>query len=126
MAVIAQSHRPPLPAPTGAAASLPLRKLSFPALGTTCEVQYAAPGGDAQAATFERAAVAFWKRMAPPVATLHDGTQALVKRSVVPTMPTSYLPGRDGRVRFIHEGFHGDATDKALRRESETLLAEKN
>jgi len=59
MAVIAQSHRPPPPAPTGAAAQLPLRKLSFPALGTTCEVQYAAPGGDAQAATFERAAVAW-------------------------------------------------------------------
>jgi len=57
MAVIAQSHRPPPPVPTGAAAALPLRKLSFPALGTVCEVQYAAPGGDAQAATFERAAV---------------------------------------------------------------------
>ena len=34
---------------------MPLRKLSFPALGTTCEVQYAAPSGDAQAAGFERA-----------------------------------------------------------------------
>jgi thiamine biosynthesis lipoprotein len=38
---------------------VPLRKLSFPALGTVCEVQYAAPGGDAQAAEFERAAVAW-------------------------------------------------------------------
>jgi thiamine biosynthesis lipoprotein len=36
---------------------VPLRKLSFPALGTLCEVQYAAPGGEAQAAGFERAAV---------------------------------------------------------------------
>ena len=72
------------------------------------------------------AAAAFWKRMAPPFATLHDRTQALVKQVVVPTMPTSYLLGRDGRVRFIHEGFHGDATDKAVRREIETLLAEKN
>jgi len=72
------------------------------------------------------AAAAFWKRMAPPFATLHDRTQALVKQVVVPTMPTSYLLGRDGRVRFIHEGFHGDTTDKAVRREIETLLAEKN
>jgi thiamine biosynthesis lipoprotein len=36
-----------------------LRKLSFPALGTTCEVQYAAPSGDKQAADFERATVAW-------------------------------------------------------------------
>jgi thiamine biosynthesis lipoprotein len=53
MAVVAQSHRPPPAVPAGAAA--PLRKLVFPALGTTCEVQYAA--SEAQAAAFERAAV---------------------------------------------------------------------
>ena len=35
----------------------PLRRLSFSALGTRCEVQYAAPAGDAQAEKFERAAV---------------------------------------------------------------------
>ena len=58
MAVVAQSHRPP-PAPAQLPADLPLRKLSFPALGTRCEVQYAAPGGDVQAAGFERAAVAW-------------------------------------------------------------------
>ena len=58
MAVVAQSHRPP-PAPAQLPADLPLRKLSFPALGTSCEVQYAAPGGDVQAAGFERAAVAW-------------------------------------------------------------------
>ena len=59
MALLAQQHRAPPPAPTGPAAALPLRKLSFPALGTQCEVQYAAPGGDAQASAFERAAVAW-------------------------------------------------------------------
>jgi len=56
MGVVSQSQRTPLPAPAGADASVPLRKLSFPALGTICEVQYAAPSGDAQAADFERAA----------------------------------------------------------------------
>jgi thiamine biosynthesis lipoprotein len=55
MAVVANSHRPP-PAPSKVAPDLPLRKLAFAALGTVCEVQYAAPGGDAQAAGFERAA----------------------------------------------------------------------
>ena len=35
----------------------PLRRLVFKALGTQCEVQYAAPGGDGQAAEFERQAV---------------------------------------------------------------------
>ena len=61
MAVVSQQHRVPPPAPTGTVASLPLRKLAFPALGTNCEVQYAAPGGDAQAAGFERAAVSWVK-----------------------------------------------------------------
>ena len=59
MAVVSKSHRPLPPAPAGTDPNLPLRKLSFPALGTVCEVQYAAPGGDAQAAAFERAATAW-------------------------------------------------------------------
>jgi len=36
-----------------------LRRLTFPALGTRCEVQYAAPGGAGQAAAFENAAVSW-------------------------------------------------------------------
>jgi len=71
------------------------------------------------------AAVSFAKKLAPPFATLHDREQTLVKQVVVPTMPTSYLVGRDGRVRFVHQGFHGDATDRELRKEIEALLAEK-
>ena len=72
------------------------------------------------------AAVAFAKKLAPPFATLHDREQKLVQHVVVPTMPTSYLLDRTGKVRFMHEGFHGDATDKQLRQEIEMLLAEKN
>ena len=59
MAVVSQSQRTPPPAPSGTTANVPLRKLTFPALGTTCEVQYAAPSGDAQASGFERAVVAW-------------------------------------------------------------------
>lgn len=71
------------------------------------------------------AATAFVKKLAPPFATLHDRTQTLVKQVVVPAMPTSYLIGRDGRVRFVHEGFHGETTDRELRQHIEALLAEK-
>jgi thiol-disulfide isomerase/thioredoxin len=71
------------------------------------------------------AAAAFAKKLAPPFPTLHDREQKLVKQVVVPTMPTSYLIGRDGRVRFVHEGYHGDATDRELRKQIEQLLSEK-
>lgn len=71
------------------------------------------------------AAAAFVKKLGPNFPTLHDRTQALVKQVGVPTMPTSYLLGRDGRVRFVHAGFHGDATERELRQQIESLLAEK-
>jgi thiol-disulfide isomerase/thioredoxin len=102
-------------------------KASFPAMAKIYAA-YAPRGLVIAAVSIDEkpsAAVAFWKKMTPPFATLHDPTQALVKQVVVPTMPTSYLLGRDGRVRFIHEGFHGDATDREVRKEIETLLAEK-
>jgi thiamine biosynthesis lipoprotein len=56
MAMFAQSRTPP-PVPAVTGTGEPLRKLSFKALGTNCEVQYAAPGGAIQAAEFERRAV---------------------------------------------------------------------
>ena len=59
------------------------------------------------------AAAAFAKRLAPSFPTLHDREQKLVQQVVVPTMPTSYLIGRDGRVRSMHDGFHGDAPPSA-------------
>lgn len=74
----------------------------------------------------ESAYAAFVKKLAPPFAVVHDRTHALVQQVAVPTMPTSYLLDRAGRVRFVHSGYHGDETDRQLRREIETLLAEKN
>lgn len=59
MAVVSRSHRTPPPAASSVGVDVPLRKLSFAALGTRCEIQYAAPLGDEQAAVFERAAVAW-------------------------------------------------------------------
>ncbi len=48
---------PPLPASQGGGAQL--RRLSFSALGTVCEVQYAAPDDHGKAALFEQAAVSW-------------------------------------------------------------------
>ncbi|HEY4988545.1 MAG TPA: FAD:protein FMN transferase, partial [Opitutaceae bacterium] len=61
MAIFSKQDRAPEPAPSGRGADLPLRKLAFRAMATQCEVQYSAPGGDAQARTFEEAASA-WVR----------------------------------------------------------------
>lgn len=72
------------------------------------------------------AATAFWRKLKPPFATLHDASQSLVKSVGVPTMPTSYLVGRGGQVRFVHQGFHGDVTERELRKQIEALLGEKN
>ncbi|MSU65467.1 MAG: TlpA family protein disulfide reductase [Opitutus sp.] len=103
-------------------------KASFPALGKLHEdfsrrgLVLVAVGVDEKMSE----AMAFVRKMSPSFVTLHDREQKIVKQVVVPTMPTSYLIGRDGRVRFVHEGYHGDATDKELRKEIETLLAENN
>jgi thiol-disulfide isomerase/thioredoxin len=67
---------------------------------------------------------AFVKKFAPPFVALRDGQQRLVREVRVPAMPTCYLVGRDGRVRFLHQGFHGADTDRELRRELDALLAE--
>ena len=75
---------------------------------------------DENQATFE----AFVKKQAPPFATLRDKARQLVSRVKVPAMPTCYLLGRDGRVRFVHQGFHGAETDRKIRREIDFLLAE--
>jgi thiol-disulfide isomerase/thioredoxin len=69
---------------------------------------------------------AFVARLKPPFATLHDSRQKLVAQVQVPTMPTSYLVDRAGKVRFVHAGFHGGQTERELRGEIDALLAEKD
>jgi FAD:protein FMN transferase len=56
MAILSQQSRTPDPIPSGKGADLPIRRLAFRAMATQCEVQYAAPGGDAQASVFAAAA----------------------------------------------------------------------
>lgn len=69
---------------------------------------------------------AFVKKWQPPFTALLDREQRLVRAVNVPAMPTSYLIARDGRVRSVHQGFHGSATEKELHDAIETLLAESS
>lgn len=101
-------------------------KASFPAMAKL-HADYQARGLQVVAVGIDEKpalATAFWKKMAPPFAGLHDRDQSLVRQVVVPTMPTSYLLDRAGKVRFRHEGFRGDASDRELRKHIEALLAE--
>ena len=69
---------------------------------------------------------AFVKKIAPPFIVVRDKDQQLVRQVKVPAMPTCYLIGRDGRVRFMHQGFFGAETDRLVRKEIDSLLAEKS
>jgi thiol-disulfide isomerase/thioredoxin len=103
-------------------------KASFPAMAKI-HADYAPRGLIIAAVSVDEKpadAAAFAKKLAPPFITLHDRERNLVKQVAVPTMPTSYLVDRHGAVRFVHQGFHGDATDKEVRKEIEILLAEKS
>ena len=100
---------------------------SFPAYAKLC-ADYARRGLVTVAVSVDEnpaAYAAFVKRFHPPFAAVRDRAQQLVRAVDVPTMPTCYLLGRDGRVRYVHVGFHGGDTDRALRREIDTLLAEQ-
>jgi thiol-disulfide isomerase/thioredoxin len=88
---------------------------------------YAARGLVIVAVSVDRGAeayAAFVRRMAPSFAVVRDGRQQFVQQVHVPAMPTCFLIDREGRVRFLHAGFHGDETDRDIRKEVEKLLAE--
>ena len=101
-------------------------KASFPAYARL-HAAYAGRGLVIAAVSVDEspaAYTAFVARLKPPFATLHDSKQALVREVQVPTMPTSYLVDRSGKVRFIHAGYHGEQTERQLRAEIEALLDE--
>jgi len=103
-------------------------KASFPALGKVA-TDYAARNVVLVGVSVDEspaAYAAFMKKFAPPFPALHDASQSLVRAVQVPTMPTTYIIDRQGRVRAIHTGYHGEASDKRLRAELDALLAEKS
>jgi thiol-disulfide isomerase/thioredoxin len=102
-------------------------KASFPAYGRM-QADFAPRGLTIVAVSVDETAApyaAFVKKMAPPFATVRDAKQKLVSAVKVPAMPTSYLIGPDGKVRYVHQGFHSAGTESEIRKEIEGLLAEK-
>jgi thiol-disulfide isomerase/thioredoxin len=49
---------------------------------------------------------AFLQRFGAGIPVLFDPSGAIARRYDVKSMPTSILFGRDGRVRFVHDGFN--------------------
>lgn len=101
---------------------------SFPSYAQL-QSDYAARGLTIVAISVDQSAsafAAFVKKLHPPFATLRDKDHHLVQQVDVPLMPTCYLVGRDGRVHSIHAGFHGATTERDLRHEIDSLLAESS
>jgi thiol-disulfide isomerase/thioredoxin len=103
-------------------------KASFPALGKVAR-DYAARGVVLLGVSVDEspgAYAAFVKKFSPPFRTLHDARQNLARAVQVPAMPTTYVVDRQGKVRAIHTGFHGEASDRKLRADLDALVAAKD
>ena len=101
-------------------------KASFPALDEI-EAPYRDQGlvvlgvnVDTDSKAFEK----FMKRMKPGFSIVRDSSQKVVADAGVETMPSSFLVGRDGVIRSVHSGYHGNKTREQYIEEIELLLAE--
>ena len=54
----------------------------------------------------------------------YDQSQTIVSQMQIATMPSSFLIDRNGIIRFMHKGFHGEKTIKELQKQIEELLNE--
>jgi thiol-disulfide isomerase/thioredoxin len=102
-------------------------KASFPAY-SRLNAEFASKGLVIVAVSVDQDAASyasFVRKLNPPFFVARDDSQRLVRETQVPTMPTSYLLDREGRVRYVHSGFHGAETEQALRMEIATLLSDK-
>jgi thiol-disulfide isomerase/thioredoxin len=68
---------------------------------------------------------AFLKKNPVSFTVVRDAEHKLVATAEPQTMPTSFIIDRDGKVRFLHSGFHGAKTQKEYVEEIESLLASK-
>jgi thiol-disulfide isomerase/thioredoxin len=66
---------------------------------------------------------AFLKKNPAAFTVVRDATQRLVEKADVDTMPSSFILDREGKVRYLHNGFHGEKTKKEYVAEIEALLA---
>lgn len=103
-------------------------KESFPALAQL-QADYGPRGVTVIGVSVDEKATAyaaFLKRHSPPFATLRDQAHKLVAAVKVPAMPTSFIIGRDGRVRAVFVGYHGGETEHAVRAALDLVLAESS
>ena len=64
----------------------------------------------------------FLKSHAVSFTGVRDAKQSLVEVAGIGTMPGSFVLGRDGKVAYAHNGFHGSETKKQYEQEIESLL----
>jgi len=67
----------------------------------------------------------FLKKHPAAFVVVRDAAQKLVGLADASTMPTSFLIGRDGKIRHIHAGYRAKETPKQYTAEIEALLKEK-
>ena len=102
-------------------------KTSFPVLAEL-HTTYAAKGLVILAVSVDEKAdemQRFLKKLPAPFPVVRDAEQKLVAAVAVQTMPTSFILDRDGKVRAVHSGFHGDKTRKEYVAEIGKLLNAK-
>lgn len=62
----------------------------------------------------------------PAVFTIvRDKSESVAKKLSIHTFPSSYVLDVEGKVRFVHGGFHGEKTRKQYIEEIESLLEKK-
>ncbi|TDU66167.1 thiol-disulfide isomerase/thioredoxin [Prosthecobacter fusiformis] len=67
--------------------------------------------------------LSFAAKQQPGFTLVHDAGQAAAGFFNPPTMPTSYLVDRSGKIRHIHKGFKGAKTEAEYTAEIEELLS---
>ena len=65
---------------------------------------------------------AFMKKNPVAFTVVRDAEHKLVAVAEPQTMPTSFVIDRAGKVRFLHNGFHGATTRKEYVEQIESLL----
>lgn len=73
---------------------------------------------DEKAANMEK----FLKKHPVTLTVVRDAGQKLVAVAEPATMPTSFILDGEGKVRFVHNGFHGEDTRREYLSEIESLL----
>lgn len=53
---------------------------------------------------------------------VRDASESVAKKLGIRTFPSSFVLDKDGKVRFVHSGYHGEKTKKQYIEEIESLL----